>query len=49
MNLLSVAAYGGHGRVMRSDKAAFSVTLGTIFWNLCVKRYHENEHDEANT
>ena len=49
MHLLSVAAYGGHGRAMRSDKAAFSVTLGTIFWNLCVKRYRENEHDEANT
>ena len=49
VHLLSVAAYGGHGRVMRSDKAAFSVTLGTIFWNLCVKRYRDNEHDEANT
>ena len=46
---LSVAAYGGHGRVMRSDKAAFSVTLGTIFFNLCLKRYRDNEHDEANT
>ena len=31
VHLLSVAAYGGHGRVMRSDKAAFSVTLGTFF------------------
>ena len=31
VHLLSVAAYGGHGRVMRSDKAVFSVTLGTIF------------------
>ena len=36
--VLSVAAYGGHGRVMRSDKAAFSVTLGTIFWeSMCEK------------
>ena len=49
VHLLSVAAYGGHGRVMRSDKAAFSVTLGTIFLNLCVKRYRDNEHDETNT
>ena len=48
MHLLSVAAYGGHDRVMRSDKAAFSVTLGTIFWNLCMERYRDNEHDEAN-
>ena len=29
VHLLSVAAYGGHGRVMRSDKTAFSVTLDT--------------------
>ena len=32
VHLLSVAAYEGHDRVMRSDKAAFSVTLGTIFF-----------------
>ena len=49
VHLLSVAAYGGHGRVMRSVKAAFSVTLGSIFLNICVKRYRDNEHDEVNT
>ena len=51
VHLLSVAAYGGHGRVMRSDKTAFSVTLGTIFWIYAWKDIviMNNEHDEADT
>ena len=50
VHLLSVAAYGGHGRVMRSDKAAVQCHTWLHFcWNLCVKRYRDNEHDEANT
>ena len=49
VHLLSVAAYGGHSRVMRSDKAAFSVALGANFLESMCEKYRDNEHDEANT
>ena len=50
MHLLSVATYGGHRSVMRSDKSPRSVSRLTLclrLGNLYVISYGDIEHGEA--